>query len=448
MTGQVSKLLSIDDAKFYLQNGLSAKKIEELFKNQSEELQAQVKTLILLDKGKSAAQKAAEQMMSLLDIRLKSEFIVYRDEHRNPLPLKRLSQYVVAEGSIEALVEVANDELKRNGVTLSKSKVEELVKTWEMGATAINQLPKSFSLNPEELTFNFISLEIAEGPCPTFDNFIERCGANGPALMAFIWSIFEDVEVQQYILMRGEGEDGKGSLMRFIENLVGARAYHGTSSQDKHWVAKLVGKRVAFWGDVNSTAFVMSESFKSVTGGDRVTVEEKYKPSFSASLDFRAFIATNNEPELTSKKSDLRRIIYIQVAELTPKIPYYEEKLKSEAAGILFKCREQFKLLYDPALKKIKCDDTLAKDKASEFEIEFSGLVHQCFEIGKDFEALNEEVFNEVRLVFKFTSRYGQFKNWLAREYGVVEEKKKADGKVKKILKGIKLKHKQGINNG
>ncbi|MEZ0208721.1 MAG: DUF5906 domain-containing protein [Candidatus Paceibacterota bacterium] len=448
MSGQISKILSVDDALFYLQQGLSPKKIEDLFSGQPDDVQEQVRALITLHKGKSPAQKAAEQMLSILEARLNSEFIVYRDEARTPVPLRKLSDYVVAESSLEGLCEIASAELKANGVKISKSKVKELAETWEMNATPVNQLPKSFSLSPTELTFNFISIDIADIPTPTFDNFISRCGSNGPALMAFIWSIFEDVEVQQYVLMRGEGKDGKGSLMRLIERLVGSRAYHGASSQDKHWVAKLVGKRVAFWADVNSTAFVMSEQFKSVTGGDKVTVEDKYKVSFSTKLDFRAFIATNNEPELTSKKSDLRRIIYVQVDELPTPIENYEEKLQAEAAGILHKCREQFNKLYNQTIKEIKCDDTLARDKAAAFEIEFSGLVHQCFEIGPEFETLNEEVFNEVRMVFKFTSRYGQFKNWLAREYGITEEKVKLSGRGKpvKILKGIKLKHK-GVSN-
>jgi hypothetical protein len=445
MNQQVTKVLNLDDAKFYLANGLSHKKIEALFENQDEETKNQIRALLLIEKGKTPAQKAAEHLMGLISGRLTDEFLVYRDDSRTPIPLKRLSDFVVQESSIEGLLEVAANELRKNSVMLSKSKVEELVRTWEMNADSISRLPKSFSLKPDELTFNFIRLEVADGPSPVFDDFIERCGVNGPALMAFIWSIFEDADVQQYVLMHGEGKDGKGSLLRLIEKWVGPRAFTGNSVKDDHWVAKCVGKRVAVWSDVNSTAFVMSDLFKQVTGGDRVTVTEKHKPSYSARLDFRAFIATNNEPELTSRKSDLRRILYVRVAE-TPGIPDYEQKLESESSAILYKCREKFHELYDPLNKEITCDSVLAKEKAADFEIEFSSIVEIAFEVGPEFTVLNEEAFNEVCRVFKYTSRYGQWKNWLAREHGVTEFTEKVPGRrrPKKYLKGIKLKHKAG----
>lgn len=443
MSGQVSKILTVEDARFLLDSGLSPKKLEAQFEDQPEEVKAKVRALILSEKGKSPAQKLAEQMLQMVAARLDREFVVYRDEKRTPVPLRRVTANVVTESSIEGLVEIAADELKSNGITLGKSKVEEVVRTWEMNAKPINDLPKSFSLDPTELTFNFISLDIADGPCPTFDSFIARCGANGPALMAYIWSIFENAEIQQYVLMRGEGRDGKGSLLRLIEKLVGPKAYHGNSVKDEHWVAKLVGKRVAVWSDVNSTAFVMSDLFKQVTGGDRVTVTEKHKPSYSARLDFRTFIATNNEPELTSRNSDLRRILYVEVAEASH-IPNYEESLLSEAAAILFKCRQKFAELYNTEKKEIICDMSMASDKAAEFEIEFSTILEKCFDLGPNYQELNETVFFEIREYFKFTSRYTQWKKWLNRQYGIKEVQEKVEGqkRPKKYLKGIKLKHK------
>lgn len=438
---QVSKMLTLEDAKFYLSNGLSVKKIEGLFENQPDEVREQVRCMLLIEKGKTPAQKAAEQLLNIIAARLNNEFLVYRDDNRTPVPLRKITPTVVRTSSIEGLIEIAANELKLNNIMLPKSKVEEIVKTWEMNAEALNKLPKSFSLNPDELTFNFISLDIADGPTPTFDNFIERCGVNGPALMAYIWSIFVEAEVQQYVIMRGEGKDGKGSLLRLIEKLVGSEAFVGNSVRDEHWVAKCVGKRVAVWGDVNSTAFVMSDLFKQVTGNDRTTVTEKHKPSYSTKFDIRIFIATNNEPELTSRKSDLRRVLFVEVKQ-APKIPNYEAKLLSEASAILFKCRQKFEELYDEGEKQITCDMSLVGEKAAEFEIEFSTILEKCFDLGKDYMELNESVFFEIRQYFKFTNRYTQWKKWLEREHEVKEVGVPVEGqkRPKRYLKGIRIK--------
>jgi hypothetical protein len=439
-----NQLLSVmETVRSFLDSGVSKKKVLEMFSVAAPEVRDEVSKAVANYKSKTDRQKEAEQVYGLVATRLSSEIILYMDDKETLVPFKRLAPFVVTDSSIAGLKRLAAEELQLNGNMLSDGKLEELVRTWQNYAPVIRELPKSFSLRPDELTFNFIELNVAEGPSPVFDDFIRRCGANGPALMAFLWSIFEAVEVQQYVLLQGEGKDGKGSLLRLIEKWVGPRAFTGNSVKDDYWIAKCVGKRVAVWSDVNSTAFVMSDLFKQVTGGDRVTITEKYNPSYSARLDFRAFIATNNEPELTSRKSDLRRILYVQVAE-TPSIANYEEKLSSESSAILFKCREQFQALYDPLNKEIKCDDLLAREKASEFEIEFSSIVETAFEIGPDFTVENEVAYNEVRQIFKYTSRYGQWKKWLAREHGVVELTEKVNGRKRprKILKGIKLKHK------
>jgi hypothetical protein len=101
MSGQVEKILTVEDAKFYIQSGLSSKKIEEMFSTQPVEVQSQVKALILMEKGKTPAQKMIEHLLTIIELRLDKEFLVYRDEYRNPAPLKKVSNNIVAVSSIE-----------------------------------------------------------------------------------------------------------------------------------------------------------------------------------------------------------------------------------------------------------------------------------------------------------------------------------------------------------
>ncbi len=92
------------------------------------------------------------------------------------------------------------------------SDITDTYKTWSQIQTHTT-LPPSFSIDPNEVTFNRINVSLNEGPTPTWDYFIKKCGSNGEAVMAFIWSILEKTDKsQQYLLLKGPGRDGKGSF--------------------------------------------------------------------------------------------------------------------------------------------------------------------------------------------------------------------------------------------
>lgn len=431
--------------RLYLDAGLQTNKIMRLLEPSDNDTNKRLEIMEIIENhkaSKSPSKAIAKMAYELMTKELEAKFIIYADDTGTAVPLKRLENTnTVKESSREELYRVAAKVLWSNECPIGKRKITELVETWLLTCECTSNFPKAFSLNRDVIAFNHLLLEISQEPTPVFDDFIGRCGLNGPALMAYIWSIFVEADsTQQYVLLRGEGKDGKGSLMRLIEKLIGPRAYQGMSTRDPHWVARLVGKRVVFWGDVNSTAFVLSSEFKTVTGGDKVTITEKYKPSYSAYLYVKIFISTNNDAEITSRKSDLRRCIYVDVKENPNIVESYETKLWQERAGILFKCREAYQKLFNAAENVIDCKYNELMDSTEEFEIKFGSIVERYFELGANLKESSAKVYSEIIPYFKMTQEYSQFVRWLERKHGVLRSSEVITGKKRNILKGIQLK--------
>lgn len=438
----ITPALTTDYARTLLQGGFQPEYIRNYFQSADPIVKQEIEALF--DKPAKATKIDPNEVLELLDSTLTKSFLVYRDISQTPHPLIKHPDNTVAEGSLEALRMVAARTIKDNyGKALTASKVNELVDTWLQTAPYTREMPKSFTLKPDVTAFNRISLTLEPGPTPVWDDFIRRCGVNGPSLQAYIWSIFEeDKHIQQYVMLKGEGQDGKGSLFRWIQDIVGDRAYTGISVNDEYWVAKCVGKRVAVWGDVNNTAFVLSADFKNFTGNDAVSVREKYKASYSASFDTKIFISTNHDLSLTSQKSELRRIIFCQIDEVSSLIPDYEAKLKAERAAILHKCHLSFNELYNDSEKRILCDMEHARESANEFETNFSSIFYNQLTVGANYRITREELYVEIKHQFKFRSEYSEFKNWLRRTHKIEEKKiTDADGQRRNYYCGIALKH-------
>ncbi|MEN0060237.1 MAG: hypothetical protein AAGB31_15470, partial [Bdellovibrio sp.] len=187
----------------------------------------------------------------------------------------------IARQTTEAwLVQFVAKPLEERGLYLKNKDIHEHIRTWSDKADKLPEIPSSFTISENELTFCRIKLVLEDGETPTWDQFISRCGSNGEPLMAFIWSLLnKDDKSQQYLLLKGDGEDGKGSLIRWLNKIFNDQLV-GLSVTDK-WPALCVGRRVGVFNDINNTAIVLSSQFKQITGRDKVSIEQKYEKTFS-----------------------------------------------------------------------------------------------------------------------------------------------------------------------
>lgn len=395
-----------------------------------------------VDRLEKSAQVSAVQ--ETLADQWADRYLVYRDPAGNATYLQRdRTTNTVKEIGLEELQRQVARSFSGSPLDCKASEAREHASGWADRAEALVELPPSFAWKDYQgLTFNRFDFKIADRPTPLFDDFLSRLETNREAFMAFIWSLFvpED-RGHQYLWLFGEGQDGKGSLIRLLHRLL-QNAFVALDAKDKYWLASCVGKRLGAFNDMVDVTFPMRSQFKQVTGQDPVNIEQKYKKSYSTVLDTKFIFTTNKELHITTQTSDLRRCIYVKMTRNhNPPRRSYEDDLWEERAGILHKCR----VVYERTLQEhgsIVVDQDAAKEIGEQSELKFQVMFNQKL------KADDTSWVSRVALRKHLTDRHGllisnqdysEFKEWMKRTHGVAERKIVDNGQVLKVYQGIAL---------
>jgi putative DNA primase/helicase len=129
-----------------------------------------------------------------------------------------------------------------------------------------------------------------------------------------------DNSLQRAFMFLGGGENGKSTLVRVITALLGeanvcAVPLHRLE-EDRFAPAQLYGKLANVFADLDARALASSSIFKSITGGDLVQAERKFRDAFSF-VPFARLIFSANEAPPTPDSSDafFRRWLVIPFEE-------------------------------------------------------------------------------------------------------------------------------------
>lgn len=363
--------------------------------------------------------------------------------------------------SIEGVTDHLALILKGHDVIVSEKKLTSAVKTWAMTAQRIKHLPPSFSIDTRTPAFIQINLSsLSSGSTPTWDSFIDRCGNNGNALMAFVWSLFETGhENHQYLFLRGPGGDGKGSLTRWLTKRFSCETYNATASlsaSDPRWTAQLVGKRIGFFHEIKATSIVLSTYFKAITGGDPVTIDPKNVPAYTAKLDAKLILTTNDAISISSGAAEKRRAIIVDIKPTEKIIPNYENLLEEESNAFLFKCKQAYDECYRRDQKSIRCNYEDFEDASDSFEEEYELILENQYEIIKKKPIESEPEFqirrrsesisatNFISLLRSETRdpyKQKEFKSFIERKYKIKKSRiSSGDEQRKSIYLGLKSK--------
>lgn len=282
-------------------------------------------------------------------------------------------------------------------------------------------------LTYRRLHFNFLS-DPGLVLSPTFAEMMSRT-TNASALMQWIGSIFDpDADLQQYVWLFGGGQNGKSALGRFLSMILGggARSVQPPGMQDKFWTINLIGKRLVIYADCNNAKFVTSGLFKSMTGGDAVPAEIKLGATLQVVLKAKHLFFSNKKPGIGSGEADQRRIILCEMAPIGVETdPFYEEKLWQEAPTFLGECINHY-LDHSGPRRRIKADETAARELAFENDEMFESIFHQCFaeapgeilEASKFINALNN-------MGLRDPDKQRLFREYCELSHGLIRDRKK-----------------------
>ncbi len=268
------------------------------------------------------------------------------------------------------------------------------------------------------------------GPTPTWDDLLSRASAP-EALCAYLGSLFVDAsDRQQYLWIYGEGNDGKGSLFRFLHRCFGVAFgnEYVPEGKDKFWTAGLLNKRIVIFPDCNEYGFITTGLFKSLTGGDPVRMEFKGKQSFTALINTKFIYGSNERPKISGERSDLRRLIYCEMKSWVGDADSnYESRLWDEGGAFIHKCLEAYKKA-SPQHAAIVVDQDRLSALASDTEEVFEAATMH-FKIAKGNSCTAAAFYAVVRGQVSTNDHViRKFKRYLERNHAVTKERRRGEG--------------------
>jgi len=172
----------------------------------------------------------------------------------------------------------------------------------------------------------------------------------------FGYSLFYHNSLQKSFMFVGDGGNGKTTLLNILKSFIGKENTCSLSLQDicnsNFKVAELNDKLLNIYADIPSRGLNTTSMFKSLTGGDSVLAEKKYKNPFDLKWNGKFVFSCNKIPKTDDWTSAFFRrwVIWEFNKKIKDPIPMFEKTIiddNEEMSGILNKALESYITLMD-----------------------------------------------------------------------------------------------------
>lgn len=198
---------------------------------------------------------------------------------------------------------------------------------------------------------------LEEGKCEAYDEIIGTL--YDPEERAKLeWSIGAIVagdakDIQKFIVLYGEAGAGKSTMLNIIQKLF--EGYYTTfeakalTSSSNSFSTEVFRSNplVAIQHDGDLSKIEDNTKLNSIISHEEMTMNEKYKPSYTARLNCFLFMATNKPVKITDAKSGIiRRLIDVRTSgRKIPTKKYHDlmSRIQFELGAIAFKCLTVYK---------------------------------------------------------------------------------------------------------
>ncbi|MET8332177.1 DNA primase family protein [Streptosporangium canum] len=257
-----------------------------------------------------------------------------------------------------------------------------------------------------------------DATCPEFDKFLASILPED--MIDIAWELigylmYSGNPLHKAVMFTGTGRNGKGTLMRVIQNLLGrenttARSLHALANE-RFATADLFNKLANLAGDVDGTYMAETARFKGITGQDTMTAEYKGTNSFEFTPWAVPVFSANKVPgSADTTPGFMLRWVVINFPNsfAGSEDRGLDDRLgtPNEIEGIAAKAV--------PALRRVMKRGNFAEsDSSRAAKAHFNRQIdqvrtwlHECAEIGEGFPPINR------------TALYNQYKEWV-KENGV-----------------------------
>lgn len=208
---------------------------------------------------------------------------------------------------------------------------------------------------------------------PLFDKFLAE--TLSPDYIEYVWEmlgymLFSGNPFQVAFMLLGNGRNGKGTLMRLIERMLGADNCSAVDldalSTNRFAAASLFGRIANLAGDIDPTFQEHTGKFKKLVGGDMLDAEEKHRQAFRYTCWAVPVFSANKTPgSADTTFGYLRRWKIIKFdhqvtdAEVDPDL---DDKLGAEIPGVAARAVEALRTLI--ARRHFKSEGDVAEGEA------------------------------------------------------------------------------------
>lgn len=233
--------------------------------------------------------------------------------------------------------------------------------------------PIQISWNAEDYAYKKMDSSLLKpGPTPTWDEFTSRL--DYPAVfMAWVWSIFEPTNnIRQVMWLKGVGNDGKSSVQKAIESVIGRNYCYSMKPGDEmqQWFQKNVfGKVLVNYADCRNPHLIDNNNVKQLTGGDTTSIEGKGENSFTGKIYSKLLVTSNIMPRINPEiQAHTSRLIKVEVAPLADsrKDSGFEKRLQQEIYAFLYSCQQAFNVLISNGYDKLDLPKELVEKMTAE----------------------------------------------------------------------------------
>ena len=240
---------------------------------------------------------------------------------------------------------------------------------------------------------------IPEATCREYDAAVRRIFEKAEYPRTLI-AFFEELmgyaiqlrrDIPLIVLMIGEGNNGKTSLVRVLTELVGPDFVHSGRVDDldeaRFAIGSLFGKLLFVDDDVRAGAKLPDGALKKISEAKRLTGEHKFKPAFSFVNRAFPILLCNNLPSLADLSHGMMRRLHVvpfdrTFAEAETDRHLFERIIKNELSGVLNRALAGWKRLKRRTRFPRSNDMRRARHDLLVHANPLKGFIDECCEAG------------------------------------------------------------------